>query len=145
VARFVEFIKTREGAISLKTKQARQPSPEDYPGWTIPAHAQFYAMVEILSRDKHKGMTIIVPLVYLFERTVDGIMEIVYDYKPHYSDLKDFLMYAGYDFENDVLLAGEPTAVLDQLEEILQEKDQNFTVKIEKGWFQELGEGVIGA
>lgn len=142
--KFIGFVKTREGVTSLKPKAARRPQPVDNPGWVIPAHTAFYAIAEIVSKDKHNGMQVIIPLVYLFERTIDGTMELVYEYKRHYDDLWELISLAGFDSDNDTLIAGEPVVVLDQLEDILLERNKKFVVKIEDGWLRELSEPVIG-
>ena len=112
--------------------EERRPEGQKF---TVPAHLEFWSILEIVGHPEFTGMEIPVRLWYLFG--VDKEQEEVYletNKAKSYYNLEKFLEVAGYEMDTDTLTPGEPGEILTQLNGILKSRDTTFQCQLRDGY-----------
>ncbi len=138
--RFSKFVRNNDGAINVKRREAKKvtlPPDKDHPNgrsWPEPARLTFTAILPIIVGPE-ADLEYAITLDHLFEKAPDGNFKLVG--APRFvKTLQGFMERAGYDFAVDNLPYGQ--TILDDVEELLLERDVAFQVKVENGWVKEM-------
>jgi hypothetical protein len=138
ILRFKRFVRDQEGFVNIKHREAREvklaPTTEFPHGrkWTEPNRLTFTAILGVETPGM-AWMEAALTLDHIFEKASNGMMKLVG--APGYiRTMQNFMQLSGYDFASDSLPYGD--TLLDELEELLIERDQPFMGTFDKGWLK---------
>lgn len=136
--RFKRFVRDQEGLVSMKHREAREvklPPDKEHPHgrkWNEPNRLTFTAIVGVQTKGM-EWMEASVTLDHVFEKASNGKMKL--SGAPGYTKtMQNFLQLAGYDFSTDSIDYGD--TLLDELEEILLDRDVIFQGEFKEGWLK---------
>lgn len=135
LVKFKRFVRNQEGFVNIKEREPKHhylpaKGSQAAKSWDDPARLTFTAILEIVT-PAYSWMEIPLTLDHVFEKGSNGMMKLTGAPK-YVKVMQKFLELSGFDFASDSVPYGE--TLLDELEELLLERDMVWEIKLENGW-----------